>query len=197
MTVTGSARCLAARRGLSNALRAAARPTTAATSRSLSTISNDDYTELNLDLNTDTKVLTVRFDRESRLNALSEVMGNELHTLIDALRVRTPTPGQGSSDTRLTRLLLFPGEGCFRWRARFQSQKCAAQELPVAGDVQAVIFTGGKILLPQLDFQGIPLRNCVRPRRHRALLLHWARPQGVRRPHTNVTTTQNASTTTT
>ena len=56
--------------------------------RACSTVSNASYTELNLELNEKTKVLTVRFDRESRLNALSEVMGNELHRLIDALQVR-------------------------------------------------------------------------------------------------------------
>jgi enoyl-CoA hydratase/carnithine racemase len=100
-----------ARRGLACTCRAAApaaaamRPAArlASARRPLSTIVDSDYTELNLELDADTKVLTVRFDREPRLNALSEVMGNEIHALFDKLKA-APIAGD-------VRCVVFTGTG--------------------------------------------------------------------------------------
>ena len=44
------------------------------------------FKELRLEHDAVGKILTVRFDREARLNALSEVMGNEVHALCKALQ---------------------------------------------------------------------------------------------------------------
>jgi enoyl-CoA hydratase/carnithine racemase len=75
------------RRGAAGGLAAAMRAVPGVSPvRHASVLADADYTELALELDADAKVLTVRFDREPRLNALSEVMGNEIHALIDQLK---------------------------------------------------------------------------------------------------------------
>jgi hypothetical protein len=64
---------------------------------------SSDYTELDLELDAGANVLTVRFDREPRLNALSEVMGHEIHALIKQLKT-APAAGE-------VRCVVFTGTG--------------------------------------------------------------------------------------
>ena len=82
---------------------AALRAAGTSVARHASVLADADYTELSLDLDAETKVLTVRFDREPRLNALSEVMGNEIHALIDQLKTAPIAGG--------VRCVVFTGKG--------------------------------------------------------------------------------------
>jgi enoyl-CoA hydratase len=89
MLLTQPAKMALARALSSNlAIRARCASTAAATAKNVPFLARrglDDFAELALDHDVSSGVLTVRFDRESRLNALSEVMGNEIHVLCDAL----------------------------------------------------------------------------------------------------------------